>query len=253
MSSAGFIDTTKSASDDDTTVTDFKVELFEINNENVPDNVNNFGGNFTKLTFEMLPAGQTHYTLNVRIPENKDGLIMLYYICNSSDSSDPTTFTYIHGTNDYTFEVYNKNAWWGDSYIDTDNHNYFLRPGINVIKLASACTEIDLYSGEDTKAAVIAGNPSVINGINNKLNYSGNDLTQALADILLIDPDYKFFYNCPIDNSIAIDLNKTDDEELLSSPTAWYDYNNENNKFVISEISAKDMIDGITLTSSSRI
>lgn len=253
MSSAGFIDTTKSASDDDATVTDFKVELFEINNENVPDNVNDFGGNFTKLTFERLPAGQTHYTLNVRIPENKDGLIMLYYVYNSSASSDPTTFTYIHGTNNYAFEVYNKNAWWGGSYIDTDNHNYFLRPGINVIKLTSACTEIDLYSGEDTKAAVIAGNPSIVNGINNKLNYSGNNLTQALADILLIDPDYKFFYNCPIDNSIAIDLNKTDDEELLSSPTAWYDYNNENNKFVISEISAKDMIDGITLTSSSRI
>ena len=59
-------------------------------------------------------------------------------------------------------------------------------------------------------------------------------------------------YNCPIDNSTAIDLNDNDTKDLLSSPLTWYDYNNENNKFVISEISADDMITGITLTSSSR-
>ena len=262
MSSAGTIDTTTSLTNESETITDFKTELFETDITDVPDNLYNFSKNFTKIVLEEIPEGQTNYTFNIRIPEDKDGIIMLYYICNAVDRSDPSTFAFIHGTDNYAFTVYNKDSWWGATYIDDTNHNYYLRPGINVIKLDKDCESISVYAGDDEKGIIIIGDPSIINGINSKLNYKQIDpayehsdtpeLDQALADILAFDPDYTFFYNCPIDNSTAIDLNDNDTKDLLSSPLTWYDYNNENNKFVISEISADDMITGITLTSSSR-
>jgi hypothetical protein len=55
----------------------------------------------------------------------------------------------------------------------------------------------------------------------------------------------------PIDNARAIDLNHLVGEKL-SSPIAWYDPNNESNKFVISEIDADSLETGITLTKASR-
>ena len=43
-----------------------------------------------------------------------------------------------------------------------------------------------------------------------------------------------------------------DEQETLTSPTIWYDYNNMNNKFVISEISADDMKKGIIIARTSK-
>lgn len=78
---------------------------------------------------------------------------------------------------------------------------------------------------------------------------------QILKDIRTIDPDYSFYYNCLMDNSTAIDFNNNLDEaekENLLTPTIWYDYNNINNKFVITEISDTDMKKGITIARTSK-
>jgi hypothetical protein len=45
-----------------------------------------------------------------------------------------------------------------------------------------------------------------------------------------IDSNNIFYYNCSIDSSNVIDVSD------MSSPNAWYDYNNIYNKFVISEL-----------------
>ena len=58
-----------------------------------------------------------------------------------------------------------------------------------------------------------------------------------------------------IPNNEQIDLNPllTADEENLSSQLIWYDKNNINNKFVISEIDADYLATGITIAKSSKI
>ena len=56
-----------------------------------------------------------------------------------------------------------------------------------------------------------------------------------------------------IDNENAIDLNNNLVNETLLTPEVWYDPNNVNNKFVVSEISANDLLTGITLSKASRL
>jgi hypothetical protein len=77
-----------------------------------------------------------------------------------------------------------------------------------------------------------------------------------LADILKLDPDFKFYYNCPLQAATAIDINTnlTDtDVERLSDTKMWYDVNNINNKFVISEIDNKFIDSGITIAKASKL
>ena len=95
------------------------------------------------------------------------------------------------------------------------------------------------------------------NGVNPELNYhkidSENSYLQLLEDIKNTKVADKFYYNCPIDNSNAIEINELIEDETLASPYVWYDPNNVNNKFVISEIDADYLKTGITLTRSSRV
>ena len=63
----------------------------------------------------------------------------------------------------------------------------------------------------------------------------------------------KFYYNVVIDNATSIDLNENNSDETLSNPYTWYNYNNINNKFVISEIDADYLPTGITIARSSRL
>ena len=76
---------------------------------------------------------------------------------------------------------------------------------------------------------------------------------QAMSNEIfdLLKPYSDFYYNAPIDNSLAIEINTKMGETLLS-PEIWYDYNNINNKFVISEIDATKLKDGIVISKSSK-
>lgn len=75
--------------------------------------------------------------------------------------------------------------------------------------------------------------------LNPKLKYfaidKANPAEKALSDIRLLDTQNEFYYNNIIANDTALDLNE--DEDLLN-PRTLYDYNNKNNKFVVSEIDA---------------
>ena len=50
-----------------------------------------------------------------------------------------------------------------------------------------------------------------------------------------------------------MNLNNNLVNETLLTPEVWYDPNNVNNKFVVSEISADDLLTGITLSKASRL
>jgi hypothetical protein len=61
-----------------------------------------------------------------------------------------------------------------------------------------------------------------------------------------------FYYNVPINSDNAIELNQLIADDTLASPLTWYDANNVNNKFVISEIDADYLSTGITLSRASK-
>ena len=98
-----------------------------------------------------------------------------------------------------------------------------------------------------------------VKGINPKLSYQFDSLHEndalatLLADIQKAGVADTFYYNAPIDNENAIDLNNNLANETLLTPESWYDPNNVNNKFVVSEISADDLLTGITLSKASRL
>ena len=89
---------------------------------------------------------------------------------------------------------------------------------------------------------LIFGNLDLVNSsevLNPKLKYfavtENTSVKQALSDIRSLDTQNEFYYNNIIANDTALDLNE--DEDLLN-PRTLYDYNNKNNKFVVSEIDA---------------
>jgi hypothetical protein len=135
-----------------------------------------------------------------------------------------------------------------------------LNAGMNIIKIDKNITHLEIYADKAKKSTIIFGNLDIIKGINKKLDYrvigTTNDKTsldQLLEDIRDKNIAQDFYYNIPIQRHSEIDLNNYIEEEKLSSPISWYDKNNVNRKFVISEIDADYLSTGITLTKTSRV
>lgn len=155
----------------------------------------------------------------------------------------------------------------GDASIAGEGHtgsyNYSLQPGINILEISPRVTELTFKTiTQSTNIdTIIIGNLDLVkdNELNPKLDYritnSDNDTTfkQLLADIREIAPAQSFYYNVPTQDTSTIDLNPYVEEDKLSSPLSWYDPNNINNKFVISEIDSSYLTTGITLTKASRV
>jgi hypothetical protein len=161
---------------------------------------------------------------------------------------------------------------------------YFLRPGLNMLVYRESGT-FEFFADSENKSVLFLGNiDSVLCdstnaplGLNLQLiNYqqrSNTDIDsvtlqnsgnvnlvtelQLLKDILDKDPNNEFYYNCPMQAASAIDINlnllNTSDREDLSTPKFWYDTNNINNKFVISQIDTDYLDKGLTLAKSSKL
>jgi hypothetical protein len=228
---------------------------------------------YTKFDFENLPTdhedGQKAFSLNINIPAEPDpnpngkvsyGLIAIYYIKDADEAA--TSGAYIKAKNRDSnvsgLEFFNED--------DTLGPEKRLRDGLNIIKVSSAVKQLEVYADEAKKSTVVFGNLDIITGINPKLDYRINNPEQyatpgaaekAKLDLLLSDIKESgiakdFYYNIPIQRSNEIDLNPAIESDKLSSPLAWYDSNNVNRKFVISEVDADYLTTGITLTKASR-
>ena len=241
--------------------------------------LNNFNNYWTKCSLEDFKAEDgtsTECKLNFVIPKNNYGLLLIYCTSGSGAITDKSKVYLKHNGTNKPVIFNNNNAWW-DGF--EAGQNCYLKYGINVIKLngnVSANTTYSFSLGgyyENTSDVVLIGQLDLVDsssndGIDlNRIPYiavdtkSGSDTTliskseQILKDINAIDPDHSFYYNCLMDNSTAIDFNDNLDEaekETLLTPTIWYDYNNINNKFVITEISDTDMKKGITIARTSK-
>jgi uncharacterized protein YqgV (UPF0045/DUF77 family) len=77
---------------------------------------------------------------------------------------------------------------------------------------------------------------------------------QLLNEIRNTDKKREFFYNVPIEPSLAIDFNEGNDAlNTLMNPLMNYDINNINNNFVISKLDIDYLTTGIQIARSSRL
>lgn len=160
------------------------------------------------------------------------------------------------------------------------NNKLFLNPGLNCIKINKTC---DLFI-KTTKASqgefffddLRLVNTKKIDGkVTNGLNLDQLDykyvssaegikdnqtpetlLTEAqlLADLKKIDINREFYYNAPIEKSLAIEFNETRTYyDTLMNPDIYYDLNNVNNSFVISKLDIDYLDTGIQIARSSRL
>jgi len=173
----------------------------------------------------------------------------------------------------YQYSSYVNTA-WSSSFSDYsfgqlldhggDTVLYQLREGINIVQLDSSC-KIEIYPDNLIADTVILSSLDIIkkanaltgvSAINKKLAYKKIDKAtvdeQILSDINYLDIYQQFYYNNVISNSSSIDMNIKDDEDTMEYPINWYDRNNINNKFVVSEIDAEEMIKNVVISKASR-
>jgi len=257
----------------ETKVSDFKIRKKTLDSQAIQEaEVNNYGTNLTKLILTINKGGQPDSRqLNIRdVSETNYGLMMIYNTAPSD--TDITNNCYITTTSTKPLVIYNLyetdpetgeetavETWWPNYHIESSIGDfYYLKPGINMIKFTEDCN-ISICQPTDAVVAyaLIFDILKTVKGINPKLAYAGDDDVKRLADILAkirsIDTTHAFYYSADLDSSNQIDLNSNDDTVTLKSALSWYDYNNINNKFVISELDADYLSKGITLTLSSKI
>lgn len=168
------------------------------------------------------------------------------------------------------------------AYAELENV-YFLRPGVNIIAFTTS-GRFDFYPDTDLSGSIRVSDVDSIYALSADLgtnvkvldyHYTGTvkaldeDLSGGtntsssrplnkaaltlLRDIRAKDPNNEFYYNCPLQAATAIDINTAlDNHETLSMPKFWYDPNNINNKFVISQIDTDYLDDGITIARASK-
>lgn len=261
-------------------------------NNNKLINIGNYGsGQFTAINFEeqaqssyTTDAESTSPTavsvpLNALISADSFGLLMIYYQnLNDAIPNNTTNAASNYGAPKLT--AYNKDASDATelnilSFFNSgssSSSNLILKNGINIIKIDSSAV-LKITSGTykttvDTQEVDVVNNKIVLtignldlvyknNALNPKLCYKvfsegASPYNQILADISLIDENNKFYYNAPIANNLDIDMSYNDEEDTLENPLNWFNYNNVNNKFVISVIDTKHLSDDITIARSSR-
>ena len=113
--------------------------------------------------------------------------------------------------------------------VDASSANkYVLKRGIQVIRLDSNVSSIsiyaDKYNQDSAEGIIIFSELSLVKGINPKLSYQFDSLHEndalatLLADIQKAGVADTFYYNAPIDNENAIDLNNNLANETLLTP-----------------------------------
>jgi hypothetical protein len=71
-----------------------------------------------------------------------------------------------------------------------------------------------------------------------------------LTNIRGLDKNHDFYYNVPVENSLAIEFDNNINS--FSSPYTLYDINNVNNSFVVSKLDVAYLKDGLKIAKSSR-
>lgn len=153
---------------------------------------------------------------------------------------------------------------------------YFLKPGLNILTFKES-GKFEFFPEIDAGGALFLSDIDSVKkdradlGLNLDMidyQYSDNESDEEsrkvnkvayklLRDIRAKDPNNEFYYNCPLQSATALDINTSllgsSDAEKLSDPKFWYEPNNMNNKFVISQIDADYLDKGIVIAKASKL
>lgn len=246
-------------------IANLQLKLFETevvtNNKGQVINFGNYeNGLFTTINFEeqlsqINAATNTplNFDLNLLIPSTNFGLLMVYYQRLDTAAVNRAQLSWTKNNN---VSYFNDTTTYSKSLT--------LRDGLNIFKIAQSDV-LKLNSNGNNKAVITFGNLDLVpsaNSINPKLCYEGLNGKLAEEQILLdlkedlneTDANLKveFYYNMPIAQHLDIDMNPKDDHDNLSNALSWFNYNNINNAFVISEIDTEHLTDDIVIAKSSR-
>jgi len=234
----------------------------------------NLGNVWTKLACTKMSAANSKAVLHTNIfGSGSYGMMMVYYVGSAEGANAPYIIASDANGNsidsgiDYA-TIFNlrksddgteANSWWTSANMRETSGNKVkshLRPGINIIKLNSKVTTIEIWPDANKEGTVIFSDIDTIKGINQAIGYYqvykdiSADIT-LLEDIAKADTNNNFYYNCPLDNGTAIEINVPAGEKL-SDAKMLYDYNNIYNKFTISEILSDYLTTGIQIARSSK-
>ena len=105
-----------------------------------------------------------------------------------------------------------------------------LKEGINVLRIPNTVNYFGLTSSNGYRGTLTISKLRPITGYNSELGLTSEDESSLVTKIRGLDTNKEFYYNVDIDNVRRIDTDN------LSSPYAFYDYNNIANKWTISQI-----------------
>lgn len=300
--------------------------------------LHDFGKNLTSLNFNNFKNNSCFLDININIPSNCYGLMMIYYTGETDNKSGAHIYYKAKDAEekDIKLKIFNNivgetESWWSGC-LNSDESEYdkaYLQRGVNVIKIDHLITNLRIYGDTDLKNSIIisdldavytetetisdlnlnlidyqlngdwdrdsnadlAAEVVLVNkntkkatyyaegiphkiieglGLKNSDNYEFYVRTknttpihkqireELLRELNKLDIDHQFYYNCIVNNSVALNINSgfadTEEAEKLSTPRIWYDSNNINNKFVISEIDANwlENKNGIMIARSSK-
>ena len=181
---------------------------------------------YTKVDFKQdinYDNSNKAFALNISIPEADIGLIMFYYIDENYTKGKAAKLKVL-GSNGADIRRYNYGA--ASKGVITE---YKLVPGIQVIRLNHQVTGLEVYADKAKNGKIIFGELSLVKGINENLKYQAIQSGSTALDTLLADIkstvqttknniiEDQFYYNMPIDNNRAINLNPLLEENLLSA------------------------------------
>lgn len=222
--------------------------------------LNNTQQYYTSVSFTDFPisydATHPYLTLHCTIPNESSqfGLIMIYYKTQATETNAMPSIKY----RDLEDQIQDL------TYYNFNTPITYLHPGINIFNIPVSGT-LSIYPPLPYALLrddlIIFGQLDIIDkteddqGLNLEiLKYNAITETtaaeQLLADLKEADEEHIFYYNAIIDNSTRLDLN-INAGETMQTERIWYDYNNVNNKFVVSEIDSDYLDTGITLARTS--
>ena len=202
--------------------------FYEEDDDNKAKNRNAYG-------YDVLSSLTIPKTYNIPVVANETLIMMIY---NNITSTGTLSATVSSGGKIALAKDYS--ADWSDSVSFSDSLN--LTSGVNCVIIKGATT-VTISVSDDFNGTVVVSKPKLIKGINPQLGLSSSQESDIISTLTEYDTTDLFYYNNDIENSKAIE------SEDLSSPYAFYDYNNIANKWTISEIDF-DNID-ITIARSS--
>jgi hypothetical protein len=222
-------------------------------------------------------------SLNLLIPEDSDlfGVFSVYLdtsakLASADDNGIPENGARVFidvpkelGAYNEVISIYNNEDTWWSSGIDQEGpyHRLYLRAGLNCIKVLKSCNLL-IKAEANASGNILYDNMQLVegretNGVNLKLidfdavsitkDMTNDDKTRAdnlLKKIAELDPGHEFYYNVPVEDSLAIEFDQV--VNSFSNPHTLYDINNVNNSFVISKLDVAYLDSGLKIARSSR-